>query len=84
MGQLNLRLDERLLRRFEATAGALGRSLRDAGAEALAAWTERHAKAAHAVLSDEAIDGDRAVEHANRDTPEGAHGEPSNQSAAKR
>ena len=49
MAQLNLRLDERLVRRFVATAAALGRSLRDAGAEALLAWSDEHADSLRAV-----------------------------------
>ena len=70
MGQLNLRLDDTLVRRFEATAAALGRSLRDAGAEALAMWTVRHARAARAII------GDEAAESAPIETASGASTKP--------
>ena len=50
MAQLNLRLEEVLVRRFASTAAALGKTCRAAAAEALAAWTKANAKAARAVV----------------------------------
>lgn len=50
MAQLNFRLDEVLVRRFETTAAAMGKTHREAAAEALVAWTEAHADAVRAVV----------------------------------
>ena len=57
MGQINLRLDDTLLRRFETTAAALGRTNREAAAEAFAAWTEAHVDAVRAVVGSGSDDG---------------------------
>jgi hypothetical protein len=51
MRQLNLRLEDAVVRRFEATAAAIGRSNREAAAEALGAWADAHAEEARSVVA---------------------------------